>query len=217
MGNLDINIAALFKYAYAQYRNHFSFVFGVMFTYFAVGLLPQIFIYQTMPKQPTTKSEIIYFVALLLRLFLSLGFTKVMLYLVEDRPTHTVDLINNARLLPSYTLGYFLYYIAVVAGLILLIVPGIYLAVRLQFFSYYIIEYEDDAFTALQKSWYGTSDFVWELALFGICFLGLNFIGAALIGIGMMFTYPLTTMAMAVLFISLNEDTDTLPAPKYIH
>jgi uncharacterized membrane protein len=215
MSKLDIDIVPLFKYAYEVYRKYASFVIGVMVTYFILGLVPQLFLYVHTPEDPTTDLEIFSFIAMIVRVFLSLGFTKIMLYLIDNRPVEITDLVNNGRILLSYIAAYFIYFIVVGIGLVLLIIPGIYLAVRLQFYPYYIIENHDASIVAFQKSWYATEGFIIELVAFGACVLILNFIGALFFGIGLIFTYPLTTMATAALYQSLEENAEQLPASRY--
>ncbi|HYW34883.1 MAG TPA: hypothetical protein VE868_05690 [Balneolaceae bacterium] len=216
MPKLNINIPPLLKYSIQVYRKYASFVFGVMVTYFALGLLPEVYIYFFTPKNPTTESQIVSFIAAMVRLFLSLGFTKIMYYLIDDRAVKVNDLVNNGRIFLSYIVAYFLYFFAVLIGLFLLIIPGIYLAVRLQFYPYYIIKEEDTSFTALRKSWYVTEGFIYELVLFGASVLLLNFLGAVFLGIGLILTYPITSMATAIVFNELEAEAEQIPTSKYL-
>lgn len=55
--------------------------------------------------------------------------------------------------LPNLILGFILYLIAVVLGLCLLIVPGIYVAIRLSFVLYGVVVDDLDAMSALKSSW----------------------------------------------------------------
>jgi uncharacterized membrane protein len=215
MPKLDIDIRALFTYSWMVFKRYASFIIGVSFTYFALGLLPQVYIYFFSPENPTPQSTVVSIVALIVRLVLLLGFTKIMLYLIDDRTVSVADLVNNGKILLSYVLAWFLYSIAVGIGLFLFIIPGIYLAIRLQFYPFYIIENDETSLKALQKSWYATEDFTFELVIFGICFLVANFVGAFCLGIGMIFTYPITMMAEAAIFKSLEDDTSELPVPRY--
>jgi uncharacterized membrane protein len=216
MSKLNIDIAPLFKYSYKVYRKYASFIIGVMVTYFILALVPQLYLYLYTPKDPTTELQVFSFIAVIVRIFLSLGFTKIMLYLIDDRPVEIADLVNNGRIFLSYVGAYFIYFIVVGIGVVLLIIPGIYLAVRLQFYPYYIIENHDASVVAFQKSWYATEGFIIELIAFGACVLILNFIGAVFFGVGLIFTYPLTTMATAAVFRSLEENAEHLPASAYL-
>lgn len=216
MPELNIDLKALFSYALEIFKRYPSFIFGVSFTYFALGLLPQVYIYFFSPEDPTTQSTIVHIVALLVRVVLLLGFTKIMFYLIDGRTVSVSDLINNGRILLSYISAWFLFSIAVMIGSFFFIIPGIYLAIRLQFYPYYIIEYDIPFWEALQKSWYLSEGHFFDLFVFGVCFVVLNFIGAFLLGIGMIFTYPITMMAQAVVFRSLEQEADHLPVAKYL-
>lgn len=215
MASLNIDIPPLFKYAYRLFRQHLSFVVGVMSTYFVLGMIPQVYLFAYQPAEPNIEYQIISIVALMVQLFIALGFTKIMLYLVDGRPVEVNDLINNGALFLNYTVAYFIFFIAVAIGLVLFIVPGIYLAIRLQFYPYYIIEEQAPSFIALQKSWQATGGFILELVLFGACMLCINFVGALLLGIGVIVTYPITTMATAVIFRGLYQGADRIPTDPY--
>ncbi len=216
MAKTNIDIPALFRRSVELYKEYGSFVFGVMTTYFILGMVPQVYLFLYQPAEPTTESQIISIIALLVQLFLALGFTKIMLYLVDDRPVQVSDLVNNGGIFLNYCVGYFVYFIAVGIGLALLVVPGIYIAIRLLFYPYYIIEHGDPSFIALQKSWKATEEWVLELFLFGICLVVLNFVGSLLLGIGIILTYPLTTMATAIIFMGLQQNAQRIPTGDYM-
>ncbi len=55
--------------------------------------------------------------------------------------------------LPDLFLGFILYLVAVVLGLCLLIVPGIYVSIRLGFVLYGVVVDDLDAMSALKSSW----------------------------------------------------------------
>ncbi len=209
-----IDIPSLFKIGVRIFRTYASFVIGVAATFFVLGVVPNFYLLANAPAEPTIESQVLSMIFLLLRLFLALGLTKVMLFLADDRPVEVKDLVNNGRIFLSYAAGYFIYIIAVGIGLFLLIVPGIYLAIRLQFFPYYTIEYGDTSFIALQKSWYATEEWMMSLFLFGLCVVVLNILGALLFGIGLIITYPLTTIVTAIVFIGLENKMQHIPSDE---
>ena len=216
MSNRDIDIPRLFSSSFELLKQYASFVIGVATTYFILAIVPQVYMLMYAPAEPTTESQVVSIVVLLVQLLLSLGFIKIMYFLVDDRPVDIKDLVNNGSTFFSYVVAYFMYMFAVIIGLILLVLPGIYLAIRLMLYPYYIIEHGDHSVEALQKSWYATEGWELELFLFGLCVLLINFAGALLFGFGVIISYPITTMATATVFLGLEDDADQIPSSTFI-
>lgn len=215
MNGTNIDIVGLYKFSAAKYRQYGSFILGIAVTYYICAIVPQIYFLLRVPGEPTARTRIISFVLSLVQLFLTLGFIKIMLLLIDDLETGIRDLFSHVSHFLSYFVASFLYGFAILAGLFLLIVPGIYLAIRLQFYPYFILDRGDSSFEALINSFRATDDWTLELFLFGITVLFLNFMGILLFGIGMVITYPLTTMATAVVYRNLHDDTTHIPTERY--
>lgn len=215
MQQLSIDLASLFKFSFQQYKSYASFVIGAALTFFVLAVVPQIYFMMHAPENPTIQTQLISFLLTALQLFLSLGFTKLMLLLAQDAYVTVADMFNNFRIFFSYFVASFIYGLAVSVGLLLLIAPGIWIAIRFQFFPYFIIENGDSSFTALQKSFNLSQDLLLELFVFGIAVVFLNIIGALLFGVGVILTYPLTTIATAVIYRSLIEESDAIPGNSY--
>lgn len=215
MQQLSIDLVPLFKYSLQQFKTYASFVIGAMLTFVVLAVVPQVYFTMRAPEDPTLQTQFISLLITAVQIFLSLGFTKIMLLLIQDAYVTVVDMFNNFRIFLSYFVASFIFGLGVSLGLLLLIIPGIYIAIRFQFFPYFIIENGDSSFTALQKSFYLTEDHIMELFLFGVVVVILNIFGALLFGIGIVFTYPLTTMATAIVYKSLIEDSDSIPANAY--
>lgn len=216
MPDRNIDIPPLFKYPFRIFREHTSFIIGVMTTYFVLGVVPQVYFFLYAPKDPTVGEQIFSIIALLVQLFIALGFIKIMLYLVDkERAVDIQDLVNNGRIFFSYVVAYFMFMIAFALGFMLFIVPGIYLYIRLQFYPYYIIEHGDPSYIALQKSWFATKNLELELFLFGVCVVFINLLGVLCLGLGVIFTYPLTTMATAIVYKGLEAEEKNIPTREY--
>ncbi|MGD8427471.1 MAG: hypothetical protein PVH63_07555 [Balneolaceae bacterium] len=215
MQQRTIDLVQLFKFCFKQYKKYASFVIGAMVTLYVLAFVPQVYFILRAPETPTQKSEILSFILMFVQLFLSLGFTKVMLLLVQDAYVEVADMFNNFRSFLSFFVASLLYNISVVIGLFLLVVPGIFIAIRFQFYPYFIIEQGDSSFEALRKSYFLSQDLTLELLLFGIAVVILNAVGVLLMGIGVILTYPLTTMATAVVYKGLVEEAKAIPTDPY--
>lgn len=215
MEQLSIDLLPIFKYSFRQYKKYASFVIGAMLTYFVLGIVPQIYFVMRAPDPPTAYSQFVSFLLTLIQLFIGLGFIKIMLRLIHDEFVEVMDMFNNYRTFLSYFVASFLYGIAVALGLLLLVIPGIFVAIRFQFYPYFIIEGHLSSFDALQQSFYLTRNYNFELLLFGLASVAINLLGMLFFGIGIVLTYPLTTMATAVVYKSLMSEEEHLPSSQY--
>lgn len=217
MPNRTIDIQALYRYSWKQFKTYASFIIGIMVTYYVLAIVPRVYYMLTMPEEPGMQAQFTSLILTLIQLYLGLGFTKIMLLLLDDNYAQVSDLLSGFRMFISYFVASFLYSFGVMIGLFLLVVPGIYLAVRLQFYPYYIIEHGDTGIAALYKSYEASNELTLELFLFGITVLVANILGAALLGIGIIVTYPMTTLATAIIYKGLQKDNEHLPGEPYRH
>lgn len=215
MAQDSIDLVALFKFSFSQYKKYASFIIGAMLTFFVLAIVPQIYFMFDVPDPPTTKSQFVSLLLTAIQLFLTLGFTKIMLLLIQDEYVEVADMFNNFRPFLSYFVASFLYGIAVVLGTLLLVIPGIFIAIRFQFYPYFILEEDLSSFIALQKSYNLSQNLTLELLLLGIVIIALNIAGMLFFGIGIVLTYPLTTMATAIVYKSLTEGGQTIPSEYY--
>ena len=86
----------------------------------------------------------------------------------------------------------------------LLIVPGIYLAIRLQFYSAYIVEEDCGIIESLQKSWDLTKGQGMPLFLLLLAMIGTAIVGCILFFVGLFVAVPLIYMMQCYTFRKLN-------------
>ena len=117
------------------------------------------------------------------------------------------DLFASLERGPAYLLALGIYCLAVSGGLVLLIVPGIYLAVRYCLFAQIITDTSASALPALRKAAaLARGNWASLGALFLIAFL-LNIAGMALLGIGLIISFPVSLLAIAGFYRSLQPAT----------
>lgn len=106
---------------------------------------------------------------------------------------------------PAYVLALVLYSFAVLVGLVLFVVPGIYLAVRFFLFAQILADQSGSALQALRGSAILTANH-WSAvgALFLLVAL-FNLAGAALLGLGLLVTFPVSLLAISNLYRSLQQ------------
>lgn len=215
MKQYSIDLVRLFKFSFHQFKKYSSFIIGIAVTYYVLAIIPQVYLMLYSPEEPSVQLQLLSVAFTVFQLFLGLGFLKILLLLTDDHYVEVADLFHNFAQFPPYLMAYLLYMIAVVLGLFLFVLPGIFIAIRFQFYPYYILEGTHSAVTALKKSYYQTENLTLELFLFGVVVVVLNILGALLFGIGIILTYPLTTMATAVVYKHLSSGVTAIPSAPY--
>jgi uncharacterized membrane protein len=134
-------------------------------------------------------------------LMFSLGFLNFSLKLIRGESASYQDLFSVS---PMQVFHYFIASIlgglAFVLGLILLIIPGIYLATRFSLFPYFIADQKVNALEALQKSWNATQGHVLYLLLFFLAMIGLNLLGLLALVVGLIITIPVSNLALGYVY-----------------
>ena len=130
-------------------------------------------------------------------LILAMGLIRAALSVVDGEHPEIGMLFRTDRLAP-YLIASILVGLAVGVGLILCIIPGLILAFLFAFFGYAIVDGRtDDPIEAMKISWNLVSKHVGSLLLLFILVFLINLVGALLCGVGLLFTYPITAVALA--------------------
>jgi uncharacterized membrane protein len=169
-------------------------------------------------KAPMAMAAAAWAMSWIILMLMEMGAMLISLKTVDDRGPRFSDLWSAYPVLVSYVAGSILYALAVAVGLALLVVPGIYLAIKLQFYGYLIIDKGMGAIEALQESGNLTQGVKINLFLFGLGLMALNILGALALGVGLFITIPMTWIASAYVYRRLqmqadNEDVPALPEP----
>ena len=97
-----------------------------------------------------------------------------------------------------------------IGGFLIFIIPGIYLALRLQFFQAFIIEENAGIIESLHKSWEITKGQVLPLFILALVMIGILILGCILFGIGIFVAVPLIYMMYGYVFRKLNTPLQIL-------
>src|SRR3989344_5400904 len=135
---------------------------------------------------------------------LGIGATRITLRLAQGHAAQYADPLPPMRLLWPYIAASLLAGLAVVGGLILLILPGIWVAVRLSMVRFEVIDGAGIR-ESLNKSWALTEGHFWRLFLFMLALILLNILGAALLMVGLLISIPVTMLAYAHVYQKLKK------------
>src|SRR3990167_5151141 len=135
---------------------------------------------------------------------LGIGATRIALRLAQGHSAHYADIVPPMRLLWPYIAASLLAGLAVVGGLILLILPGVFVAVRLSMVRFEVIDGAGIR-ESLNKSWALTDGHFWHLLGFLLVMILLNIMGAALLMVGLLISIPVTMIAYAQVYQKLKS------------
>lgn len=142
-------------------------------------------------------------VSWVLQVLISIGLLRIPLKFLDGQKAEFGDLVSGGRWFVNYLIASVLYALMVFGGLVLLIVPGIILGIRFQFFGYLIVDKNLSATEALKKSWAMTRSSVWDLFLLGVILTLLNLAGAMALMVGLFVSVPVTILAVAFVYRKL--------------
>ncbi|MEO8329770.1 MAG: hypothetical protein ABI586_07200 [Candidatus Nanopelagicales bacterium] len=136
-------------------------------------------------------------VTTIISLVIGMGLIRAALAVVDGRVPEVGMLFRTENFIP-YLLASILVGLSVGIGLVLCIIPGLILAFLFAFYGYAIVDGRtSDGIESMKISWNLVKENVGQLVLLFFLLLLINIVGAILCGIGLLFTYPLTAVALA--------------------
>lgn len=137
-------------------------------------------------------------------LILAMGLIRAALRVTDGGKPSLGQLTETDQLGP-YLVQAILVGIAIGIGLLLCILPGIIAAVLFAFAGYVVIDARDgDAVGAIKRSFALVKDNFGPVLGLMVLLILINIAGALLCGIGLLFTYPMTSVAFAYTYRTLN-------------
>lgn len=146
-------------------------------------------------------------ISMVISILVQIGSIKIILQLYDVKPLNLSNLYNQHALILRYLGATILYMFMVFVGFILLIIPGIYLAIRYQFYSFLIVDKNMGIMDSFKKSSAMTEGIKWNLFLFALALLGINILGALVLFVGLLVAIPTSVMATVYVYRKLLSQT----------
>ena len=155
-----------------------------------------------------------YAVALILwiiNLIAQIGLLKISLKVYDGEPASSQELFSYAHFSIKYLLASVLYGLIVLAGLLLLVVPGVIWSIKYQMFALLIVDKNMGIKEAFKKSAELTSGVKLSIFVFFIIMGLINLAGLLLLFVGLFVTVPVTLMAYIYVYRSLLSQPEAVP------
>jgi uncharacterized membrane protein len=160
---------------------------------------------QIIPPPPSAYGAVVALVSVVVSMLVGLGLTTFSLRAHDNiNGVQIADLWNPAPFW-RFVGAHILTVLAIALGFIALIIPGIILSMGLAFVPYLVVDRGLGPIEAIKESWRITKGHKWQLLLLFLALLGLNLLGVVALLIGIFVTVPITMLAFAHAYRTLNS------------
>lgn len=191
------SIQEAFKLGWETFKKYPAYLIGIVLVAFIVS-----WIFSTITNnlsnggmEPNFMSSLVYIVGMIVNMIIGMGLAKISITLARGGKPEWEDLYNQYPKTLNYLVASILFGLMVIVGLILLVIPGIYLAIRFHMYSYLIVDKNLGAIEALKQSSVITKGSMWNLFLFWIVSIIVVIIGAILFFVGLLVAVPVVLVA----------------------
>lgn len=205
--HLPFSISQTIKYAFnttSQYLGYSLLLFFVhALAYFLAGLpiFPIIspFLFLFFAVTPLVTVSLLLIISLLVYIIsyytLILGINKMTLDIHDTGKSSLRHLVNLWPWAPQQFIAALCYILIVSLGMVMFVIPGLIFMVRFGFYGYLIADRRIGALKALSYSWQITQGSTIKLLLLWLILVVINFLGALVLGFGLVITIPMTFFA----------------------
>lgn len=213
------SISEALSFGWETTKKNIGFFIGVSLIAYVI---PQLIISALSGGDPNSDiAGILDLIGTIYSMIVGIGVIVITLKLVRGEKPELADLFQHYKLFFNYLIGVLLYGLMVILGLILFIIPGVYLGLKYQFVSYFIVDKKMNPIDAFKASGEATQGNIWHLFGMYCIFIGLTILGALALVVGLFVTTPIIMLAYAYIYDQLSKDValtgevvTTTPAQK---
>lgn len=191
----QISIGKAVNFAWSSYWKRWRLFAGVLIAMLGAWVALEVVVFTTQ-RLGIIAWTLEHIAFLLCFAGIEVGLLRISLALDEGRDPRLADAFNNFNLAPAFLAGQLLYLTMVLAGLALLVVPGILLAARFALIGFQNAAGES-VIRSFRHSWSVTRGTTGRLVATLVALFGFNLLGAALLGVGLFITVPISVLLMA--------------------
>lgn len=191
----------LIKKGWERTKEHARLLLKILLVFILLSLVSSIV---NVTMEGSAIALLVNIASTIIQTVFEIGFITIGLEIVDGKKPGFKDLYSHYPLFLPFFLTSLIFWIMVLVGLILLIVPGIYLAVKYQFTSFVVVDKKLSYWTAIKKAGELTQGRWMKIFLFDLTLIGLNILGLLALGVGLLLTIPTSFFAAAYLYRKLS-------------
>jgi len=209
----DFSAEEALQYGWNTMKANIWFFVGVLVVAWALTGVPHI-IANILQEQSIGLSFFFRIIGWVANIIVSIGMIAIALKFLDNQNPKFEDLFSFRPYFWKYLGASILTGLIIWVGLILFIIPGIYWALKFQFFGYFVVEQGRDPVEAMRMSSRITQSVKWKLFGFGLILALINTVGVICLFIGLFVTIPVTLLAYSFVYRKLLEQTESAQIGK---
>jgi uncharacterized membrane protein len=151
---------------------------------------------------------------LVFSIILKIGYTKIFLKIHDGRTPKFVEIFEEYGTFWRYLGTTVLSLLTILGGFILLVIPGIYWAIRFSFSPIVVIDTKLGPVASMKESWALTRGSFWKILWFWMVIGLFNLLGIICLVIGLIITIPVSTLAAIYVYRILSQKKAGLITPS---
>ncbi len=208
MEKKDFSVEEALQYGWNIMKANIWFFVGVLVVAWALAGVPHI-IASILQKESSGLAFFFRVIGWVADIIISIGLISIALKFLDNQEPKFEDLFSFRPYFWKYLGASILTGLIVWVGFVLLIVPGIYWALKFQFFGYFVVEQGRDPVESMRMSSRITQTVKWKLLGFGVVLAIINVVGAICLFVGLFVTIPVTLLAYASVYRRLLRQTES--------
>ncbi|RJQ56362.1 MAG: hypothetical protein C4526_01930 [Nitrospiraceae bacterium] len=208
MGEKRFSMQEAIKFGWDAMKNNLGFLIVLLIIAFLIENLPGFIAGYARSDFPPV-SYALYVTGWLLGFVVQMGLIKISLKFCDGIKGQLDDLLSSFDILVTFVTGSVLYFLIILGGILLLIIPGVVWGVKFSLFPYFIVDKGLGPVQALKASAEATTGAKWDLFLFGLLLGLINVAGALCFLVGLFATVPTSMIAYAYVYRKLTGEGRT--------
>lgn len=193
----SLPIQAALAFGWKAFKARPGFFIGITGLWLVIGELP------TAVPLVTDKwavFAVVNIIASVFSMLMTLGFIHLSLKIYRQQPILFGDLWSQTKLIWPYFLASLVYGVMLAVGFLLLIIPGIILALRYFYFSYVMVDKRRPVLVVLRQSARLTKGWTWSLFLFTLVQAAIVCLGILALGVGVLVAMPVVLLSEVYIY-----------------
>jgi hypothetical protein len=206
---MNISLRRSITWAWKIYKDNPIFYVGIVLTFFASWVLLELIVIKGYGLG-TIFNLAIHITFLIAFSGMQVGFIKICLDVKAGNNPHYAELFNSINQGAKFFVAQLAYFVIVSIGLLLLVIPGVYLGGRYGFFTFDMVEKNSGITESFQASATLMNGSTGKIAYYLFLLLLLNIFGALFIGLGLLITVPVSALTMASLYQEWKSKSEAI-------